>query len=92
MKAFSIIALVLFSLLLFGILGSSSTDEIQGGGFLAAALGIALSISSLVALKKKAPQGAASQTSELEKLFQLKEKGVLTEEEYLRKKTEVLAG
>lgn len=91
MKAFSIISLVVFVLALVSLgANTGSADDLLGTASVASLLGIALSITNLVAMRKRV-QGVSG-THELEKLFELKQKGVLTEDEYNTKKSEVLAG
>jgi hypothetical protein len=92
MKAFSIVALITISLNLLTVLFSTDTDAVSFAGVTASLIGIALAIASLATMRKKSGSaGGLPQTSQLEKLYELRQKGALTEEEFQAKKAQVLA-
>jgi len=91
MKAMSIIGIILFTLLLFAVSDTMDTDieTAVGLGCTAILYGLALSIVALINSNKQ-KKNRPTITQELLSLNQLKEKGILTEEEFQIKKMQIL--
>lgn len=91
MWVMSIIGVVWFSLSLICIFAFADTDidAALGWGMLGLAYAIPYSIVGIVTTKKKKGSGLDG-TQELVKLNQLKEKGILTDDEFQQKKQEIL--
>jgi hypothetical protein len=97
MKAMSIIGIILFSL--FTLTYLSTDAQIDGAyfedsyycGFIGVLFGLAYSITGLVYVKKQKPlKKATDYAIDLQKLGELKEKGLLTDDEFEIKKQQLL--
>ena len=90
MKIMSIIGIVLFSLSLICILAflESDIEASAGWGMLGMLYAIPLAIVGLV--KSNKPKKELNVTAELVKLSELKEKGILSEDEFQAKKKDLL--
>lgn len=91
MWVMSIIGVIFFSLVLIFMIGVSDTDleAAIGLGLLGMVYGIAYSIVGIATTRKKKRSNPDS-TQELIRLNELKEKGILTDDEFQRKKQEIL--
>ncbi|TRW49924.1 SHOCT domain-containing protein [Aliidiomarina halalkaliphila] len=92
MWVMSIIGVVWFSLSLICIFAFADTDieAAVGWGLLGLAYAVPYAIVGVVTTKKKKETDASS-TEELLKLHELKEKNILTEDEFQAKKRAILA-
>lgn len=92
MKAMSIIGIVWFSLSILFIIGfnNNANDEAVGWGILGMLYAIPYAIAGLVFSYKKPKVRSRDITAELAKLGELKEKGILTEEEFTNRKNKLL--
>jgi hypothetical protein len=91
MKVMSIIGIVWFSLSLICVIGFSNSmnDEAVGWGMLGMLYAIPYSIVGLIQSNKK-NQTEKSATQQLIELAELKEKGILSEDEFQAKKIDLL--
>ena len=96
MKTISILGIIFFSIF---ILAYFSTDSPADGsefenafycGFLGVLYGLASAIVVLVYCSKNSNLGSVDIVTELAKLGELKEKGILTEEEFTNRKNKLL--
>lgn len=91
MKVLSIIGIVWFVFTLIGMYYSADLEESFGWGFLGLSYALALAISGLVdSLKTNNSEIENNINQELLELFELKEKGVLSESEYQGRKNYLL--
>jgi hypothetical protein len=92
MKVMSIIGIIWFSLcliILIALAGDYNYKGVAGWGIFALLYAIPYSITGLVVANKNA-KNAKNMTAELIQLANLKEKGILTEEEFQAKKQSLI--
>ncbi|HPW87760.1 MAG TPA: SHOCT domain-containing protein [Kaistella chaponensis] len=97
MKAMSIIGIILFSIFTITYFGGnvppegSVYEDAYYSGLFGVLFGLALSITCLVYVRKRSKKGSNyNYVLEISKLGELKEKGLMTEEEFEMRKKQLL--